>query len=139
MGGKIKIHVMHCGKVMVDEALPFANAAKNPLAYTGLFRGPFRQSYDLFGDASVILIWLPGHSDGMTGVLIQNNGRFVLLTGDCGYASKSWNTLTLPGITEDRQRMMRSPQWVKAMSEKDNCIEVLANHDPEVEPHVIEL
>lgn len=34
----MKLHVLHCGEVCVDPALPFANEASHPLAFTGLFR-----------------------------------------------------------------------------------------------------
>jgi glyoxylase-like metal-dependent hydrolase (beta-lactamase superfamily II) len=101
--------------------------------------GPFKRSYDVFGDGSVLLVWLPGHSEGMTGVLVQNNSRFVLLTGDCGYAARSWQELALPGIMSDKQKMLKSLGWVKAMSERENCVEVLASHDREVKPHTIAL
>ena len=35
----IKVHVLPCGSTTVDEALPFAEKSRNPLAYTGIFRG----------------------------------------------------------------------------------------------------
>ncbi|MEE8837258.1 MAG: MBL fold metallo-hydrolase [Eubacteriales bacterium] len=35
----IKVHILPCGSTVVDEALPFSNKSKNPLAFTGLFRG----------------------------------------------------------------------------------------------------
>ena len=35
----IKVHVLNCGSTVVDEALPLSSRSKNPLAYTGLFRG----------------------------------------------------------------------------------------------------
>lgn len=35
----IKVHVLPCGSTTVDEALPFSDKSKNPLAFTGLFRG----------------------------------------------------------------------------------------------------
>lgn len=35
----IKVHVLPCGSTIVDEALPFSDKSKNPLAFTGLFRG----------------------------------------------------------------------------------------------------
>lgn len=46
---EIKIHVLHTGRVRVDEALPFGGEvqSKNPLAYTGLFRSKKHQ------------VWLP--------------------------------------------------------------------------------
>lgn len=38
MKDKIKIHVMKCGEVGVDPAVPDRGVSGNPLAYTGLFR-----------------------------------------------------------------------------------------------------
>ena len=38
MNGSIKLHVIHCGQVQVDIALPFMQKALNPVAYTRLFR-----------------------------------------------------------------------------------------------------
>lgn len=35
----IRVHVLACGSTRVDEALPFSDLSKNPLAFTGLFRG----------------------------------------------------------------------------------------------------
>ena len=35
----IKVRVLPCGSTVVDEALPFSNKSKNPLTFTGLFRG----------------------------------------------------------------------------------------------------
>lgn len=38
MTNDIKIHVLHTGEVIVDEALPFGYESNRPLAWTGLFR-----------------------------------------------------------------------------------------------------
>ena len=71
--------------------------------------------------------------------IIQHNGRFVLLCADTCYAKKSWEQMILPGMTVNSEKARKSLAWVKAMSERSDCLEVLANHDPNVKPHVIEL
>lgn len=38
MNKEIKIHVMHTGTVIVDEALPFGYKNNPPMAWTGMFR-----------------------------------------------------------------------------------------------------
>lgn len=101
--------------------------------------GPFLKSFDVFGDERVIMIFTPGHSQGSCVMLVQNNGKFVLLTGDTGYARSSWEDLRMPGPVYDKNDIMKSLKWVQEMSQKETCVEVLANHDPEVKPHVIEL
>lgn len=101
--------------------------------------GPFGRSYDVFGDGTVVLVDVSGHTKGMSATLIQNNGKFVLLTGDCGYAKDSWEKMRLPGPLYDKERMKKTLEWVREMSQKEGCIEILATHDPEVKPHVITL
>ena len=85
------------------------------------------------------MIYAPGHSKGLTLVLIQNNGKHVLLASDCGYGSKSWKQMILPGVVQNKKEFITSLSWVKKMSEDHNCIATLANHDAEVKPHIIEL
>ncbi|UXR70340.1 MULTISPECIES: hypothetical protein [unclassified Staphylococcus] len=43
MTNDIKIHVLHTGEVIVDEALPFGYESNRPLAWTGLFRSKKHQ------------------------------------------------------------------------------------------------
>ena len=65
--------------------------------------GPFGRAYDLFGDGSVKLINIPGHSDGLCAVKLTNaEGRFALLFSDGGYASRSWQEMITSGISMDK-------------------------------------
>ena len=102
--------------------------------------GPFEKSYDLFGDGSILLINIQGHSDGLCALKIKNieNGNYVLLFSDGGYATKSWKEMILPGIIENKEKGMKSLEWIKEESLNPHCIESLANHDIDVIPHIIE-
>lgn len=102
--------------------------------------GPFRRSFDLLGDQSVQLINIPGHTEGLVAVKVTNDeGKYVLLVSDGAYGSKSWQEMILPGIADNRKEQLSSLQWIRRMSMNDNCVETLANHDVEIEPHTIEL
>lgn len=102
--------------------------------------GPFEKSYDLFGDGSVELINIPGHCDGLFAVkVIGEDGRFALLFSDGGYAKKSYEEMILPGIGSNRQEQWKSLAWIRDQSHDPNCVESLANHDPDIAPHVIVL
>lgn len=102
--------------------------------------GPFNKSYDLFGDGTIELINIPGHADGLFAVKIKNSdGKFVLLASDGAYAEKSWKEMISPGIATDREKQRISLEWIRQQSLDKNCIKVLANHDPDVVPHIIEL
>lgn len=102
--------------------------------------GPFNRSFDLFGDGSVSMVNIPGHSDGLCAVKITNGeGRFALLFSDGGYATKSWEEMITSGVAEDKAQQRKSLQWIRQQSMEPGCVESIANHDADVKPHVIEL
>lgn len=102
--------------------------------------GPVGKSFDLFGDGSIVLVNIPGHSAGLFAVKVKNtDGKFVLLFSDGGYARKSWEQMITSGVCQDKKLQRQSLQWIREQSMLPECIESLANHDPDVEPHTIEL
>jgi len=102
--------------------------------------GPHGKSFDLFGDGSVLCVAIPGHADGLFAVKVTGaDGRFALLFSDGGYAARSWQELVVSGIANDRAAQKRSLEWIREQSLDPLCAESLANHDPDVAPHVIEL
>ena len=102
--------------------------------------GPAGKSYDVFGDGSLVMVNIPGHSKGLCALKITNSdGRFVLLYSDGGYARKSWEQLITSGIADDKATQKQSLEWIREQSLNENCVENLANHDPDVQPHIIEL
>lgn len=103
-------------------------------------QGPAGKSYDLLGDGSIELINIPGHADGLFAVKVKNEeGKFVLLFSDGGYARKSWEEQITSGIAADKQLQKHSLAWIREQSLDPHCVESLANHDPDIAPHVIEL
>lgn len=66
-------------------------------------------------------------------------GRFVLLFSDGGYARKSWEQMITSGIAADKEQQKKSLAWIREQSLDEHCVESLANHDPDIRPHVIEL
>lgn len=102
--------------------------------------GAADKSYDLFGDGSVVCIDIPGHADGQVALKVTGaDGRFVLLFADGGYSEKSWRDLVVSGIANNRAQQRASLEWIRAQSLDPACIESLANHDPAIKPHTIEL
>ena len=102
--------------------------------------GPAGKSYDVFGDGRLVMVNIPGHSKGLCALKITgSDGRFVLLFADGGYARKSWEQLITSGIADDKTAQKQSLQWIREQSLDANCVESIANHDPDVQPHVIKL
>lgn len=110
-----------------------------PLDLEPTGRGPVGMSLDLFGDKSIELVALPGHSAGMTGVVVRSGEKFVVIAGDGAYCHASWEQEILPGITYDRALAAKTVHWLHEESQDSGCLEILATHDPEVKPHTIEL
>lgn len=102
--------------------------------------GPAQKSFDLFGDGSIKMINIPGHCDGLCAVKItREDGKYVLLFSDGGYATKSWKEMITSGVSLDKKMQRKSLQWIRDQSMDANCIESLATHDTDIKPHVIEL
>ncbi|MFD0897502.1 N-acyl homoserine lactonase family protein [Loigolactobacillus binensis] len=108
--------------------------------YTQSEFGPFHQSFDVFGDGSVLQVYTPGHASGMSSTLVRGaDGKYVLLAADVGYANDSWEKMLTPGICTNRNYAIQSLGWVKEMAHNENCIEALANHDTKTDQHSITL
>lgn len=103
-------------------------------------QGPFKRSYDLFGDGTVELINIPGHTAGLVATKITNpdTGKFMLYFGDGGYGEKSWKEMITSGISMDKQAQKKSLAWIRQQSLDPNCIGSFACHDAAVKPHTFE-
>lgn len=98
-------------------------------------KGPFHRSYDLFGNGSVELINLPGHTDGLIATKITNSqGKFFLYYADGGYGVKSWQQMITSGISTDKQAQKKSLAWIRQESLDANCVKSLACHGIEQKP-----
>lgn len=101
-------------------------------------KGPYGRSYDVFGDGSIVMINIPGHSNGQCAVKITNDeGKYVLLFADGGYGHQSWEKMIPSGIATDRKKQKKSLEWIRTMSLDENCVESLASHDRDVRSHLI--
>ena len=113
--------------------------------FRGSSLGTNRWAYDLLGDETMLCINIPGHTDGMSAVLIQNGEllehkrRFAVLASDAAYAPRNWEEMITPGMGFDRALQLRGLEWLKEQAAMENCTAVLASHDPDVQPQTIEI
>ena len=108
------------------------------LFYRGSPLGPNRWAIDLFGDGSVQLVNVPGHTDGQAAVILRNGARFVILAADAAFSPKNWREDLIPGFGFDEKFQRKSLRWLKEMEEDPGCMQILCSHDPEVLPQTIE-
>jgi glyoxylase-like metal-dependent hydrolase (beta-lactamase superfamily II) len=96
--------------------------------------GPNHWAIDVFGDESLLLVNVPGHTDGQAAVLIRDGGRFVLLAADAAFSPRNWREEISPGFGFDRQRQLASLRWLREMAEDPACAGVFCSHDPALKP-----
>ena len=108
------------------------------LFYRGSPLGPNRWAIDLFGDESVQLVNVPGHTDGQAAVILRSGGRFVLLAADAAFSPRNWQESTAPGFGLSHDWQMRSLRWIKEMADDPACAAVLCSHDPDVKPGILD-
>lgn len=96
--------------------------------------GPENSSFDLFNDGSIILVHTPGHSKGLTSIIIKsfNDMSYIVLAADVGDQRSNWETMLLPGIIDNKTQAYFSLKWSQGLSYDKNCKGIYANHDPEV-------
>ena len=107
------------------------------LYYRGSPLGPNRWAIDLFGDESVQLVNVPGHTDGQAAVILRRSGKFVLLTADAAFSPRNWRESVAPGYGFDHEQQLKSLRWIASMAAEPGCAAVLCSHDPGVQPHTI--
>ena len=108
------------------------------LYYRGSPLGPNRWAIDLFGDESLQLVNVPGHTDGQAAVLVRSGGRFVLLAADAAFSPRNWREEITPGFGFGRDWQLRSLRWLREMEQDPGCAGILCSHDPDVSPGTIE-
>jgi glyoxylase-like metal-dependent hydrolase (beta-lactamase superfamily II) len=94
----------------------------------------FTRSHDLFGDGSVVLVDLAGHTPGSVGVLLHTSSGYVLLAGDA-----AWHTYQVKDIRqkssypggladENRDEAFRTLHRLHAVKDR---VTVIPTHDPD--------
>jgi glyoxylase-like metal-dependent hydrolase (beta-lactamase superfamily II) len=92
----------------------------------------FERSHDLFGDGSVVLVDLAGHTPAHVGVLINTASGWVLLAGDAAWHSRQIEDIrqksSFPGAfaDEDRDACFRSVHRLHAVKDQ---MRIVPTHD----------
>ncbi|MCR8641044.1 N-acyl homoserine lactonase family protein [Paenibacillus sp. N1-5-1-14] len=109
----------------------------NPFEFKPIPFGPYKQGLDLYDDGSVYIVYTPGHTAGQCSLLVQTIHGWVLLVSDVGYANSSWDEGVLPGTFVSKEDAIQSMKWVEEFKQRDDCYQVIINHEPSIQPHVI--
>ncbi len=92
-------------------------------------QGKFEGVLDVFGDASVFAISVPGHTPGSTAYLVRTTHGPVLLTGDTCHTRWGWEHTVEPGdFTHDQARNLANLKRLKELVARHPSIVVRFGH-----------
>lgn len=136
---RVEYEAARLGILDASHALVRRLMCNNPLEFFD-FTGPayegFHASHDLFGDGAIVLVPLPGHTAGNTGMFINRaNGQRLFLLGDAAWVVANfarpatmhpliWNKVTGDDATA-RQTLIHLHHFALAHPE----IALIAMHD----------
>ena len=100
----IKIHILPCGSTIVDEALPFSNRSKNPIAFTGILR---RKKHKISVPVTAYLI---EHPDGL---ILVDTGWDTAIREDARAYEGFFNYFASPGFLPEGEGIIDqlASQW----------------------------
>lgn len=93
--------------------------------------GAFDHGLDLFGDGSLILVDLSGHTPGSLGAWVGLDGGPVLLAGDAAWVADNYADFALPikKAIADYPRYLRTLRMLRRMKESVPGLVILPTHD----------
>jgi N-acyl homoserine lactone hydrolase len=86
--------------------------------------------HDVFGDGSVVCLPTHGHTPGHQSLRVRLGKEDVVLAGDACYLRRTLDELHLPTACYDREQMLASLRWLRALRDKGTVI--ITGHDPEM-------
>jgi len=98
----------------------------------------FKNSLDIHGDASAVLVDLSGHSEGHLGLFLTlQNGKQYFFIGDTTWAikginenkSRPWITQTLVGVDADIQKNAKVIDKIHKLSKQNENLFIVPAHD----------
>lgn len=84
---------------------------------------------DIFGDGSVVAIYLPGHTPDHLGLLVKLKSGPVLLTGDLYHSTIAREKRAVPGFNTSREETLASMDKFEALAKKLGA-KVVIQHEP---------
>ncbi|MGH9302882.1 MAG: N-acyl homoserine lactonase family protein [Acidimicrobiales bacterium] len=84
---------------------------------------------DIFGDGSLVIIPLPGHTPGHQGLLVRLAGSSLILAGDASYRLADLRARRPSGYLWDEAASLATFDTIEAI-ERSTKAEIVLSHDP---------
>lgn len=111
-----------------------------PLAFSDQPYEQYRHSFDLFGDGSLVLVPMEGHTEGSVGLFITTTDRRYFLTGDTSWAIEGFTRpahkffLMREKVDVDLPRLDAELVGVHRLMTRDPRLIVIPAHDATAYP-----
>ncbi|MDB5696336.1 MAG: beta-lactamase domain protein [Sphingomonas bacterium] len=129
-GATLLIGANDWAAVSAKPPAPGINAAPlQPWIGGGAKVDPVTGDRDVFGDGSVRMIDMPGHTPGHHSLLVRLKGRSVLLTGDVAHFTENYAADGVPSFNTNRADTLASLDRFKKMAANLNAT-VIIQHEP---------
>lgn len=114
----------------VIQGRPEAAARFRPWIEGGSTVQPVARDHDVFGDGSVVMLNMPGHTPGHHALLVRLRGRSpVLLTGDLYHFTEQVRNAGVPDFNADRADTLASFARFLAIADSLDA-EIIIQHEP---------
>ena len=85
----------------------------------------FNGDYDVFGDGSVVILDMPGHTPGHKSLLVKTENETYLLTGDLYHLEEARQKRTIPQFNTDADQTLTSMDRFEALVEEHDARVIL--------------
>ena len=106
-----------------------------PVTWDGPPVENFAASHDLFGDGSIVLVRMPGHTPGSLGVLVTRmKGKRLLFVGDTAWSRDAVaipsHKLKLMSFVDDDPVQLGESLWrLHHLAQRDGDLIIVPTHD----------
>ena len=107
--------------------------------YRGYLAGPMNKAADILGDGSLMMVSIPGYTDGQAGIMISEKGRYVFIASDAAFSPDNWKNMKAPGLGANEELQLKTMRWLAKTAADPACAGILCTHDPELKNKTIEL
>lgn len=120
---------------------PDFEARSRPVSSADLVQGaggvPWRSGFDLFGDGSAVLVDLPGHVRGHSGLFVRaTDGQTYFLVADACWLSRAYRERRMPHpvtslIMDDRREYRATLDRLHDLGQQDPALRIIPCHCPD--------
>jgi glyoxylase-like metal-dependent hydrolase (beta-lactamase superfamily II) len=109
---------------------------------TGVGIAPFGSGWDITGDGSIVLVDLPGHTKGHSGLLVQApEGVTYFLVADACWTSRAYREMRMPHpitalIMDSRSRYRQTLEELQTLSARRPDVRIVPCHCSEAQTSI---